>query len=56
MEPVYDDLASRSDGEDTFPTTERELRGWFSYGIAAEIFAVCGVGMFAGHSSPILFL
>lgn len=32
--------------EDTTPTTTRELRGWYSYGMAAEIFAVCGVGMF----------
>lgn len=36
--------APRFDGEDISPTTERELRGWFSTGLAAEIFAVCGVG------------
>lgn len=32
------------DGEDTSPTTTHELLGWYSYGIAAEVFAVCGVG------------
>ena len=32
--------------EDTSPTTERELRGWYSYSIAAEVFAVCGVGTY----------
>ncbi|KAK4499745.1 hypothetical protein PRZ48_007931 [Zasmidium cellare] len=39
--------APRFDGEDVSPTTERELRGWYSTGLAAEIFAVCGVGSFA---------
>jgi UMF1 family MFS transporter len=32
--------------EDTSPTTERELRGWYSYGVAAEVFAVAGLGSF----------
>lgn len=32
-------------GEDTSPTTHREILGWYAYGIAAEVFAVCGVGM-----------
>ena len=31
-------------GEDTTSTTDREILGWYSYGIAAEVFAVCGVG------------
>lgn len=30
--------------EDTTPTSRREILGWYSYGIAAEVFAVCGVG------------
>lgn len=34
----------RYDGEDTSPTTQKELLGWYSYGVAAEVFAVCGVG------------
>lgn len=33
-------------GEDTTPTSPRELAGWYSYGLAAEVFAVCGVGSF----------
>ncbi|KAJ5521086.1 Major facilitator superfamily domain general substrate transporter [Penicillium fimorum] len=33
-------------GEDTTPTSRREILGWYSYGIAAEVFAVCGVGSF----------
>lgn len=44
--------APRYEDEDTSPTTDRELKGWYSYGLAAEIFAVCGVGMFTVHSSP----
>ncbi|KAL8828212.1 MAG: hypothetical protein Q9191_002720 [Dirinaria sp. TL-2023a] len=32
--------------EDTSLTSTKELRGWFSYGMAAEIFAVCGIGSF----------
>ena len=37
----------RSNGfpaQDVSPTTERELRGFYAYGIAAEVIAVCGVG------------
>ncbi|KAL4806308.1 autophagy-related protein 22-2 [Aspergillus unguis] len=36
----------RYPGEDTSPTHRREILGWYSYGIAAEVFAVCGVGSF----------
>ncbi|KAL2868049.1 MFS transporter [Aspergillus lucknowensis] len=32
--------------EDTTPTQRREILGWYAYGIAAEVFAVCGVGSF----------
>lgn len=35
----------RYPGEDIRPTSDRELRGWYFYGVAAEVFAVCGVGM-----------
>lgn len=41
----------RYDGEDTSPTTQKELLGWYSYGIAAEVFAVCGVGKVSCHFS-----
>ncbi|KAF9883246.1 Autophagy protein 22 [Aspergillus nanangensis] len=36
----------RYPGEDTLPTSRRELLGWYAYGIGAEVFAVCGVGSF----------
>jgi len=32
--------------EDTSATTERELHGWYSYAIAAEVFAISGTGSF----------
>jgi hypothetical protein len=35
----------RYEGEDTSVTSPRELNGWYSYAIAAEVFAVVGVGM-----------
>jgi MFS transporter, UMF1 family len=38
--------APRYEEEDTSETTDRELRGWYLYGLAAEVFAVCGVGSF----------
>lgn len=34
------------EGHDSSPTTQRELWGWFSYGLAAEVFAICGPGSF----------
>jgi UMF1 family MFS transporter len=36
----------RYSDEDTTPTTERELQAWYSYAIAAEVFAVSGTGSF----------
>lgn len=35
-------------GEDTRPTSQREILGWYAYGIAAEVFAVSGVGVWEG--------
>ncbi|KAF2400108.1 autophagy-related protein 22-1 [Trichodelitschia bisporula] len=34
------------DGEDTRPTSQAELRGFYMYGWAAEVFVVCGMGSF----------
>ena len=31
-------------GEDTRPTSQKEISGWYSYGFAAEVFVICGVG------------
>jgi MFS transporter, UMF1 family len=36
--------APRYSGEDTSETSEREIRGWYCYSLAAEVYAVCGVG------------
>ncbi|KAL8923785.1 MAG: hypothetical protein Q9172_002966 [Xanthocarpia lactea] len=33
-------------GEDTRLTSKKELWGWYSYGFAAEVFVVCGIGSF----------
>ena len=32
--------------EDTRPTSKKELAGWYSYGWAAEVFAICAMGSF----------
>jgi MFS transporter, UMF1 family len=45
MEEVESHRRPRYPGEDTRPTSEKELRGWYSYGFGAEVFAVVGVGM-----------
>lgn len=34
----------RYPGEDTTPTRKKEILGWYIYGVAAEVFAVSGVG------------
>ena len=36
----------RYQGEDTRPTTQRELNGWYAYPVAAEVYAVVAVGAF----------
>ncbi|KAL3457734.1 autophagy-related protein 22-like protein [Aspergillus heterothallicus] len=33
-------------GDDTRPTSRKELAGWYSYGWAAEVFTVCAMGSF----------
>jgi MFS transporter, UMF1 family len=38
--------APRYEDEDISPTTRQELRGWYCYGVAAEVFAVTGSGSF----------
>jgi MFS transporter, UMF1 family len=43
---AYEQDSSRHEAEDTEPTSSNELWGWYSYGLAAEVFAVCGVGWF----------
>lgn len=38
-------------GEDTRLTSKKELSGWYSYGFAAEVFVVCGIGTLAMQAS-----
>ncbi|RVX69935.1 Autophagy-related protein 22-1 [Exophiala mesophila] len=38
--------ATRFADEDTRPTSQKELWGWYSYGWAAEVFAICAMGSF----------
>ena len=35
----------RYDGEDTRLTSRKELRGFYAYSFAAEVFVICGIGM-----------
>lgn len=47
MEPVVTgrpQRVPRYNEEDTSVTTKRELMGWYAYNLAAEVFAVGGVG------------
>ncbi|KAL3419038.1 autophagy-like protein 22 [Phlyctema vagabunda] len=37
---------SQYEGEDTRLTSKKELRGWYAYGFAAEVFVICGIGSF----------
>lgn len=46
-------LATRFADEDTRPTSQKELWGWYSYGWAAEVFAICAMGESLGlHIYP----
>lgn len=37
LDTSRDEQQTTYEGEDTSPTTERELKGWFAYPIAAEV-------------------
>jgi UMF1 family MFS transporter len=41
-------------GDDTRPTSKKELAGWYSYGWAAEVFTVCAMGMHKSGIGPSL--
>ncbi|KAF6842629.1 autophagy protein atg22 [Colletotrichum musicola] len=36
----------RYQGEDTRPTSQKELNGWYAYAFAAETYVICGAGSF----------
>lgn len=42
-------------GDDTRPTSRKELAGWYSYGWAAEVFAVCAMGTLEFRHFPLLY-
>jgi hypothetical protein len=45
--PDEDDTPSPSyHGEDTRPTSRKELAGFYAYSFAAEVFVICGLGAF----------
>ncbi|PKY02909.1 MFS general substrate transporter [Aspergillus campestris IBT 28561] len=44
--PGISSRASQHPGDDTRPTSKKELAGWYSYGWAAEVFTVCAMGSF----------
>ena len=46
MDPSKSPDSPSYPGEDTRLTSTKELSGWYSYGWAAEVFVVCGVGSF----------
>lgn len=37
-------LVPQYPGDDTRPTSKKELAGWYSYSWAAEVFVVCAMG------------
>ncbi|KAF9879770.1 autophagy protein atg22 [Colletotrichum karsti] len=37
---------SRYQGEDTRPTSQKELSGWYAYAFAAETYVICAIGSF----------
>lgn len=45
MPEIESQLRPQYPGDDTRPTSKKELAGWYSYGWAAEVFVVCAMGM-----------
>lgn len=43
----------RYPGEDTRPTSQKELAGWYAYAFAAEVYVICGelLMIFEGDAS-----
>ncbi len=39
-------------GEDTRPTSTKELAGWYMYGFASETYVICGMSLAASCSAP----
>ena len=43
-------------GDDTRPTSRKELAGWYCYGWAAEVFTVCAMGRSISKNLPFGYL
>lgn len=43
---AYGALPPRYPGEDTRPTSSKELAGWYAYAFAAEVYVICGASLF----------
>jgi MFS transporter, UMF1 family len=48
--------SARYEGEDSSATTPRELNGWYAGAIAAEVFAVVGVGEHQSHQPTVSWM
>ncbi|EED23591.1 autophagy protein Atg22, putative [Talaromyces stipitatus ATCC 10500] len=46
MSDIETSLPPQYPGDDTRPTSKREITAWYSYGWAAEVFVVCAMGSF----------
>lgn len=46
MSDIEESLSPQYPGDDTRPTSQREITAWYSYGWAAEVFVVCAMGSF----------
>ncbi|KAK2747619.1 Autophagy protein 22, partial [Onygenales sp. PD_40] len=42
-ERSVDQIFAQYPGDDTRPTSRKELAGWYCYGWAAEVFTVCAM-------------
>jgi hypothetical protein len=42
-------VQAQYEGEDVRLTSRKELSGWYSYGFAAEVFAICAMGKSLYH-------
>jgi hypothetical protein len=42
-------VQAQYEGEDVRLTSRKELSGWYSYGFAAEVFAICAMGKSLCH-------
>lgn len=44
--PPHRHIAPTFPGQDTRPTSRKELLGWYSYAWAAEVYVICGISSF----------